>query len=241
MTRYLSPRDSQKRVNEAIKAAHRSSINVRRSEMLVNPRRRCCLKTDKSGTEKKKRKKEWPYRSVEPSPKRVMKRVHGRTVGNRQAGKRGDRSFREHRPDSILNRLSGVPSISNWRDNKFCDGPRSAGPPIPRFQPRISSPIKFKRFATPVSQPSTPVLRWRGWEGGEFGDGAAAPAGLPCNENSGANLMTPDGTFFDRIDEHFPTGSLRFVSAVLSSLSVLFFLLFFLVKIVHERVRRIIG
>lgn len=58
--------------------------------------------------------------------------MHGRAGGNRQA------IGRSAAPDSILNRLSGVPSISNWRDNKFYVPP-GRRPPIPGY----ASPPEF--------------------------------------------------------------------------------------------------
>lgn len=66
--------------------------------------------------------------------------MHGRAGGNRQA------IGRSAAPDSILNRLSGVPSISNWRDNKFYVPPLGVGrlfpampaPPPPEFPARLN-------------------------------------------------------------------------------------------------------
>lgn len=150
-----------------------------------------------------------------------MKRVHGRTVGNRQAGKRGDRSFREHQPDSILNRLSGVPSISNWRDNKFCAGP----PPLsPVSSPEFPARLNLSALLHPFPNRPLPSAWDDGGEKGWIRRRSSSASRPPVQRKrksraaSGADLMAADGTFYDRIDEHFPTGSLRFVRAVLSFL-----------------------
>lgn len=143
---------------------------------------------------------------------------------------------RARAPDSILNRLSGVPSISNWRDNKFYVPPLGVGRLFPVASPRISSPIKFKRFATPGFPPSSATEGGSGVGAGKEGGGRLLQQrqiAARVFDWYSTNLMAPDGAMDEhlpsRIDEHPRSGSLTlFVRCndPLSSYVSLFLILF---------------
>lgn len=193
---------------------------------------------------RKKKKKKFKKRGREGGKKRIAlharwtiskTRNETRCTVERVGTDRRSVVPRARAPDSILNRLSGVPSISNWRDNKFYVPPLGVGRLFPVASPRISSPIKFKRFATPGFPPSSATEGGSGVGAGKEGGGLLQQRQIAARvfDWYSTNLMAPDGAMDEhlpsRIDEHPRSGSLTlFVRCndPLSSYVSLFLILF---------------